>query len=334
MELFALLTQLTAIYGPSGREEAIRKEILKLASPYVDESMTDTMGNLILHKKGKGPKLLFAAHMDTIGFVATYLEEDGAVRFGKLGGVPPKNIRNTLVRFENGTMGAVKVHGKADENKLALTDLYLDIGAASREEAAKMVQTGDVAVYAGESVRNGERVISPYLDNRISCAVLLKVLEQIREPQQDLWFVFTVQEEVGLRGAKTAAYGVDPQYAVAVDVTGAFDWPGAPKPNSAVLGKGAAVKIMDAAFISHPDMVKVLKRLSEARNIPYQLDVNTRGGTDGGAIHQSRLGVITGGVCTPCRYTHTPTETIDLRDAEACIALLTALAEHPLPVGV
>jgi len=330
MELFELLSKLTAIYSPSGQERAVAMEIAAYADSYIDERYFDKMGNLILHRKGNGPKLLFAAHMDTIGLVATYLEEDGSVRFGKLGGVQPQYIRNTLVRFANGVVGAVKVHGKADEQKLTIPDLYLDIGAGSWEEAAKLVKPGDVAVYAGQSTRNGKRVISPYLDNRISCAVLLKTLEQIKNRENDLWFVFTVQEEVGLRGAKTAAYGVDPDYAVAVDVTGAFDWPGAPKLTSSALGKGASIKVMDASVICHPSMVETLTKLAGEGNIPYQMDVNTRGGTDAGAIHQSRAGVVTGGVSIPCRYTHTPTETIDLADAEACIALLAALADYKL----
>jgi len=330
MELFELLTKLTAIYGPSGQEQAVAQFITDYAKPYADEITTDVMGNLIVHKKGSGPKLMFAAHMDSIGLVATYIDEDGSVRFGKLGGVVPKNIRNAPVRFKNGVVGAVKVHGKADEDHLTLDDLYLDIGASSREEAQGMVRLGDVAVYATQTVKAGGRVISPYLDNRVSCAVLLKALEQVKSRENDLYFVFTVQEELGLRGAKTAAYGVDPEYAVAVDVTGAYDWLGAPKTGSAALGKGAAIKVMDTSVICHPDMMAKLTALAAEKGIKAQQDVLTQGGTDAGAIHQSRSGVITGGVSIPCRYIHTPTETADLSDTEECVKLLTALAESSL----
>lgn len=332
MDLFALLTKLTAIHGPSGQESAVAREILDDARPYADEFYLDFagLGSLALHKKGNGAKLMLAAHMDTVGLVATFLEEDGTVRFGKLGGVHPKEIRNALVRFENGTVGTIKVHGKADETHLTVSDLYLDIGVESREEAEKLVKLGDTAVYQGQSVQNGTRVISPYLDNRVSCAVLLKTFEQIQKSENDLWCVFTTQEEVGLRGAKTAAYEIQPEYAVAVDVTGASDWPGASKLTSSALGKGAAVKVMDASVICHTKMVEILTGLAKERNIPYQMEVNTKGGTDAGVIHQSRGGVITGGVSIPCRYTHTPTEMIDLRDAEACVSLLTALIERKL----
>jgi endoglucanase len=334
MNTFELIAKLTAVHGPSGREQAISQVISDLAKPYADEITTDTLGNLIVHKKGSGPKLMFAAHMDSIGLVVTYVEEDGALRFGKLGGVNPLDIRNAPVRFENGVVGAVKVHGKADENKLTTDDLYLDIGAESREQAQSMVKLGDTAVYATTAAQAGDRVISPYLDNRVSCAVLLLALERLQNCQNDLYFVFTVQEELGLRGAKTAAYGVDPDFAIAVDVTGAYDFPGASKAGSAVLGGGAAIKVMDNSIICHPAMVETLTKLAKERDIPAQLDVLTRGGTDAGAIHQSRLGVVTGGISIPCRYSHTPTAVADLRDVEACVKLVAAAAETKMNKGM
>ncbi|MEA4955231.1 MAG: M20/M25/M40 family metallo-hydrolase [Pseudoflavonifractor sp.] len=330
METFDLIARLTAIHGPSGREGAVAAAIAELARPFADDITTDILGNLIVHRKGSGPKVMFVAHMDSIGLVVTYLEENGAVRFGKLGGMQPENIRNFPVRFENGVLGAVKVDGKADKDKLTLDDLYLDIGAASREEAAALVKLGDTAVYATAAGQAGKRVISPYLDNRVSCAVLLMALERLQSRENDLYFVFTVQEEVGLRGAKTAAYGVDPDFAVAVDVTGAYDYPGAPKAGSAALGNGAAIKVMDTSVICHPQMVKTLSALAVESKIPHQIDVLTRGGTDAGAIHQSRLGVVTGGISIPCRYTHTPTETADLSDVEACTRLVVAFAQCKL----
>lgn len=328
MDTYELIAKLTAVYGPSGCEKAIAATISELARPYADEIITDTMGNLIVHKKGSGPKLMLAAHMDTIGLVVTYIEDDGALRVGKLGGITPKEIRNAPVRFENGVYGAVKLHGKADEDKMTVDDLYIDIGAGNREEAQKLVRLGDVAVFAGCAMPAGNRIISPYLDNRVSCAVLLNVLEQLKESAYDLHVAFTVQEELGLRGAKTAAYGVDPEYAVAVDVTSACDWQGAAKTGSAVLGGGAAIKVMDASAICHPEMVDKLSKLAREKGIKAQMDVLTKGGTDAGAIHQSRLGVITGGVSIPCRYSHTPTSMIDRADVEACIKLLTTFVEN------
>ena len=330
MELFELIAELTAIHGPSGEETAVSQAIAGYAKPFADEICTDTMGNLIVHKKGNGPRVMFSAHMDSIGLVATYIEESGMVRFGKLGGVIAKNIRNIPVRFENGTAGAVKVDGKADEDKLTLDDLYLDIGASSREEALALVKPGDTAVYATQTVRAGKRVLSPYLDNRVSCAVLLSVLRCLKESENDLYFVFTVQEELGLRGAKTAAYGIEPDYAIAVDVTSACDWPGSPKAGSAVLGGGTAIKVMDSSVICHPSMTRKLSELAQQGNIPYQLDVLTRGGTDAGAICQTKSGVITSGISIPCRYVHTPTEMVEMGDVQACVDLAAAFAECSL----
>ncbi len=328
MDTFELISKLTAIFGPSGREGAVSQAIAQLAAPYADEITSDTLGNLIIHKKGEGPKLMLAAHMDSIGLVVTYMEEDGSLRFGKIGGVTAKEIRNAPIRFENGVIGAVKVHGKAAEDKLTLDDLYLDIGAGSREEAQSMVRLGDIAVYATVAGKAGNRVISPYLDNRVSCAVLLKVLEQLKTSRYDLYFVFTVQEELGLRGAKTAAYGIDPDLAIAVDVTGAYDYLGAPKAGSAVLGGGAAIKVMDSSVICHPELVEQFSLLANQRNIKAQMDVLTRGGTDAGVIHQSRRGVKTGGISIPCRFAHTPTSVADMSDVEACIDILSAFIEN------
>lgn len=328
MDTFELISTLVGIFGPSGQEGEVARVISKLAGPYADEITTDTLGNLIVHKRGSGPKLMFAAHMDSIGLVITYFEEDGTLRFGKVGGVTAKEIRNAPVRFENGVLGAVKVHGKVNEDKLTLDDLYLDIGAGSREEAQAMVRLGDTAVYATTTGRAGNRIISPYMDNRVSCAVLLRALEELKRTEYDLYMVFTVQEELGLRGAKTAAYGVDPDMAIAVDVTGAYDYPGAPKAGSAVLGGGAAIKVMDSSVICHPEMVKKLTDLAQEKGIKAQQDVLTRGGTDAGAIHQSRMGVITGGISIPCRYSHTPTSVVDMGDVEACVKLVCAFIEN------
>ncbi|MCI8474741.1 MAG: M42 family metallopeptidase [Oscillospiraceae bacterium] len=327
MDTFELISKLTAVFGPSGQEKGIAQVISDLARPFADEITTDPLGNLIVRKKGSGPKLMLAAHMDSIGLVVTYFEEDGTLRFGKIGGVNAKDIRNAPIRFENGSLGTVKIHGKAEEEKLTLDDLYLDIGAASREEAQRMVRLGDTAVYATTAGRAGNRVISPYLDNRVSCTVLLKVLEKLKKSEYDLYLVFTVQEELGLRGAKTAAYGIDPDLAIAVDVTGAYDYPGAPKTGSAVLGGGAAIKVMDTSVICHPEMVKQLAALAQEKGIHAQQDVLTRGGTDAGAIYQSREGVVTGGISIPCRYSHTPTSIVDLGDVEACIELVAAFIE-------
>lgn len=330
MELFELIQTLSSAHGPSGDEAGIRDILSKLASPMADEVARDTMGNLIVHRKGPGPKIMFAAHMDSIGFIVTHIEKEGFLRVGKLGGISPKEAIYTPVRFKNGVRGVVVPEEKADFGKLKLDECYIDIGAGGEERAKELVQVGDTAVYDAHCFLQGGGVISPYLDNRISCAVLLAVLGRIQASVNDLYFVFTAQEEVGLRGAKTAAWAIDPDWAIAVDVTDVDDTPGSERSGTVRLGKGAAVKVMDSSVICHPEVVAKLEGIAQAEGIPVQRDIMRGGGTDAGAIHTTRLGVRTGGISVPCRYIHTPVEMADLGDAEACIELAAAFAQTEL----
>ena len=313
MELFELIQTLNRAHGPSGDEGEIREVIRALAEPYADEITADTMGSLIVHRRGKGPKLLLAAHMDSIGFVVTHIEKEGFLRVGRLGGVSPKEAAYTPVRFKSGLRGVFAPEEKADFGKLKLDECFLDIGAGDEAAAKQLVQVGDSAVYDTPAFRTGDLVVSPYLDDRISCAVLLSTLERIGECPNDLYLVFTAQEEVGLRGARTAAWSIAPERA-----------------GTARLGRGAAVKVMDSSVICHPAMVALLEDTAREGDIPVQRDIMRAGGTDAGAIHLTRTGVITGGISVPCRYIHTPAETASLSDADACVRLAAALAQRPL----
>lgn len=330
MELFDLIQTLTAAHGPSGNEGGVREVIARLAAPYAQEITTDTLGNLIVHKPGQGPKVMLCAHMDSIGFIVTHVEEEGFLRVGKLGGVAPVEALYTPVRFQNGVRGVFVKEEKAEDKGLKLDACYVDIGAKSREEALSMVQVGDTAVYDSPTFCNGDKVVSPYLDNRIACAILLKVLESLKETPNDLSLVFTAQEEVGLRGARTAAWSIAPDWALAVDVTDVDDTPGTERCGTVQLGKGAAVKVMDSSVICHPQVVQTLERLTKEQNIPVQRDIMRAGGTDAGAVQAARLGVLTGGVSVPCRYIHTPVEMASLEDAQRCVQLLSAFVTSAL----
>lgn len=330
MELFELIQALNRTHGPSGDEGGVRAAIAALARPFADEVTTDTLGNLIVRKKGSGPKVLFAAHMDSIGFIVTHIEKEGFLRVGRLGSITPKEAVYTPVRFKNGVRGIIVPEEKADFGKLKLDECFIDIGAKDDAEANSLVQVGDTAIYDTAVCKNLCKVISPYLDNRISCAILLAALEQIQDSPNDLYFVFTVQEEVGLRGARTAAWTVDPDYGVAVDVTDVDDTPGSEKYGTVQLGKGAAIKVMDSSVICHPAVVDKLDWLAKEQGIPVQKDIMRAGGTDAGVIHTTRIGVRTGGISVPCRYIHTPVEMADLKDAEACVKLAAAFAKSRL----
>ena len=330
MDMIQPLTTLCAAFGPSGAEDGVAQVIEAMARPYVDEITRDTLGNLICHRKGTGPRLMFSAHMDSIGLVVTYIEEKGFLRVGAIGGIHPDGVIHTPVHFQNGICGVIAAQVGSTPGKRTIADLYLDIGAASREEAEQMVQVGDVAVYRTPVFQAGNMLTGPYLDNRISCLVLLSAMERLKESPNDLYFVFSSQEEVGLRGAKTAAWSIDPDYGIAVDVTSEDGQPGAKHTASSLAGKGAAVKVMDRSVICHPQMVKLLMELAQSQDIPAQRDVIQAGGTDAGVIHQTRGGVYTGGISIPCRYVHSPCEMVCIHDVQACVDLVTALAETKL----
>lgn len=330
MDMMSTLTELVSAFGPSGAEKGVSGVIEKIASQYCDEVSRDAMGNLICRKKGSGPKVMFAAHMDSIGLVATHIDEEGFIHVGAIGGVSPKEVLYTPVRFQNGTCGMIGAAEGADVAKLKMADLFIDIGAAGREEAERLVRVGDVAVYNTQTVDACGRMISPYMDNRASCLVLLMAMEKLGAAENDLYFVFTAQEEVGIRGAKTAAWAIDPDYGVAVDVTCSDDEPGSKHLVSSVFGGGAAVKVMDGSVICHPQVVERLMSLAAEKGIKAQRDVIRAGGTDAGAIHLTRAGVYTGGISIPCRYIHTPTEMVDKNDVKACADLVAAFAQAQL----
>ena len=330
MDMVKTLADLTSAFGPSGCEQEISQVIEGLAKPYVDEISRDVMGNLICRRKGSGPRVMFSAHMDSLGLVATHIDEKGFVHVGAVGGVHPAEVLYTPVRFQNGVRGLVCAPEDADMSKLKVADLLIDLGAADREKAEKQVQVGDVAVYDTVTQVAAGRAFSPYMDDRIGCLVLLMAMEQLGGTDNDLYFVFSSQEEVGCRGAKTAAWAIDPDYGIAVDVCGTDDKPGSKHAVSALCGKGAAVNVMDHSVICHPEMVKKLVSLAEEKGIPVQKSVSRRGGTDAGPIHQTRAGVYTGGISIPCRYVHTPTELVDLGDVKACADLAAAFAMSKL----
>ena len=326
MELFERIKILSAAHGPSGDEAGIRDTIARMAAPMADEVTEDTLGNLIVHKAGPGPKVMFAAHMDSIGFIVTHIEKGGFLRVGKLGGISPKEAAYTPVRFRSGLRGCFLPEEKAEFGKLKLDECFLDVGARDEEQAKRLVRVGDTAVYDTPAFQTGDNVTSPYLDNRVSCAILLAALEQSQNSLNDLYFVFTVQEEVGMRGAKPAAWAIQPDYAIAVDVTDVDDTPGSEKSGTVQLGGGAAVKVMDSSVICHPAVVSLLEGTAERAGISTQRDILRDGGTDAGAIHTAGAGALTGGISVPCRYVHTPVETVSLRDCVDCIRLTAAFA--------
>lgn len=315
------LEELLQVPAPSGAEGARRALIETLAAPFADEITTDVLGGLIVRKKGAGERVMLCAHMDTVGMIATRTE-NGFVRFGALGGLDVRDLQNIPVVFENGVEGVLSFEGKTPAKDRKLHHCFIDVGDGK-------VCVGDRASFAGGLRKLGTNLISaPYLDNTVGCAILLEVLANLGACDYDVYFVFTVQEEVGLRGAKTAAFGVSPKFALAVDVTDTGDLPETDVVMDTKLGGGAAIKIMDRSVVCHPKLVGALKACAEKNGIPYQCEVLTAGGTDAGAVHLSGGGVITGGVSIPTRYIHSPCETADMRDCDAAVNLIRSALEQ------
>ncbi len=328
-----LVKQLSQTYGPSGHEEQIREVIKSLVEPYCDELTTDTLGNLIAHKKGPGAKIMLAAHMDEIGVMITDVDDQGFLRFTRVGGLSPHLLLGQRMVFANGVVG-VFGHEKLDDIKdLKFDKMYLDIGARSKEEALNRVNLGDVAVFDRELAAAGDILTGKALDNRAGCAVLIKTLQELAAGPNDIYAVFTVQEELGTRGAKTSAYGIEPDLGLAVDVTLVGDTPKAPT-NAVCLGKGPTIKVKDALVMAHPQVKQALVEVAKSNAIPYQFEILDTGGTDAGPIHLSKSGVRSGGVSVPCRYVHTPTEMVSLTDLEHAVSLLKAFLVTPLETGI
>ena len=319
-----LLKKLTGVFGPSGCEAKVSELIKEEVKAYADEIYTDALGNLICRKKGSGKKIMFASHMDEIGIVVTFIDEKGFLRFADVGGLYLRNLINRRVRFENGTIGVI---GTEENNeKRQMSKMFIDIGAKDREDAEKMVSIGDMAVFEGELICQNGKIISKALDNRVGCYVLIEALKRVKS-ENDLYFCFTTQEEVGLRGARTAAFKIEPEYALSVDVTDIGDTPKAPK-MAVKLGNGAAVKVMDYSVITSHEVREKLISVAENRGIKYQREIMMEGGTDAGVIHFTKGGVKTGGISIPTRYIHSPSEMIDEEDLKASIDLLAGFAEE------
>ncbi|MBQ9265402.1 MAG: M42 family metallopeptidase [Clostridia bacterium] len=317
------LKTVLAPFGPTGNECAVAETVKKLLEGQVDSMRTDVMGNLIVEKKGEegGKKLMFSAHMDHIALVVADIEETGYLRLTPAGGVGIDMTVGHHVVFGNGVHGVVMRQPTKGETA-AMQHMFADIGASSKEEALTMVKLGDACVYAPDCFPLGQhRVASPAMDDRCACALLVELLLSADRPRNTIVAVFSTQEEVGLRGATTAAYQVDPDWGVGIDVTAWGDTPEVKLP-AVKLGEGAAIKFMDRSMIATPCVRDALIAAAEKAGVPYQREVLPFGGTDGAAIQHARGGIPAGTLSIPCRYVHSACEVIDMRDMDSALAIL------------
>jgi tetrahedral aminopeptidase len=317
-----LIKTLTEAYGPSGHEDQIRVIIRNEVESLVDEVRVDALGNLIARKKGRpsGKKVMLAAHMDEIGLIISYVDDKGFLRFQPIGGIDPITLAGSRVQFADGAIGVIAPEDRQQFKKEPeLTKLYIDVGAVSHSEA--QMRLGEAVGFVRPFADLGKRIVAKALDDRIGCAVLIQTLRELDDSRHDVYLVFSVQEEVGLRGARTSGYGIEPDLAIAVDITAAADTPEAPK-MAMRLGGGPCIKIMDSGMLAHPGIKDLLIHTAEAQGIPYQLEVLARGTTDAAAIQLTRAGVPAGCVSIACRYYHTPSEMVDMDDVENSVRLL------------
>lgn len=329
-----LLKTICETPGASGFEQRIRSLVLQEVKPLVDKVSISPMGNVIALKKGSSDKrVMIAAHMDEIGFIVTHIDDDGFVRFHTLGGFDPKTLTSQRVIIHGkkdvmGVMGSKPIHmmSQAERGQVVpIKDYFIDLGM-SKEDVLKVVSVGDSITRDRHLIEMGDCVNSKSLDNRVSVYILLEVLRQLKDVEvpYDIYAVFTVQEEVGLRGAISAAHIINPDFGFGLDVTIAFDVPGAQGHEMVSrLGKGAAIKIMDGSSISDYRMVKYLKKVATDKNINWQPEVLPAGGTDTAGIQRyGKNSAIAGAISIPLRHMHQTIEMAHKQDISDCIDLL------------
>jgi tetrahedral aminopeptidase len=335
-----LLQRLTEAHGVPGQEDSIRT-IVREALGDLCEYETDTMGNLHCVKRcgvDGAKKVMIAAHMDEIGFVVKHIDDKGFLRLQPLGGWDPRQMfsQRVLVHARNGALSGVLMYqtkpkhllSESEMNKGPEIDLFfVDLGMADGD-VRERVRVGDMVTMDRTFQRMGGLLTCKAMDDRVGVFVMIEAVRKARDLQVDVHAIATVQEEIGLRGAQASGWAIQPDVAIALDITLANDIPGSPEQDYVTrLGDGAAIKILDSSLICHPKLVDHFRRLAETRAIPHQMEVLPRGGTDAGAIQRLHGGIPSFTLSIPTRYVHTVNETVAARDVEACIDLLAAYLE-------
>ncbi|MBR6786032.1 MAG: M42 family peptidase [Clostridia bacterium] len=335
--MLELIKELCTLSGISGREDSVRDYIIDKIKDFAEYSV-DPLGNLLVFKKGKKPaknKVMLDAHMDEVGMIVTAVTSEGFLKFAKVGGINSKVILGRSVKVGkkavNGVIGIKPIHlvDKDKEDTIPSADeLYIDIGAADKEEALSVVSPGDAVWFNSDFVEFGNGFVkAKALDDRVGCAVLIEMIRS--ELEYDAWFSFSVQEEIGTRGAQTAAFNIAPDYAIVVETTTAADISGVKDENRVcICGKGGAVSFMDRSTIYNKALFDRAFEIAKENNIVCQPKTVVAGGNDAGAIHKSRGGVKVLTVSVPCRYLHSPTCVIKYSDAEESFKLIKAMAEE------
>ncbi|MEM6764582.1 MAG: M42 family metallopeptidase [Bacteroidota bacterium] len=332
-----LLKELCLVAGAPGQEERVRKIVLREVAPLVDEIKIDPMGNIIATKKGKEQKkVMAAAHMDEIGFIITHLDDKGFARFHTLGGFDPKTLTSQRVIVHGkkdliGVLGSKPIHimDKEDRGKAPrLKDFFIDFGMPYHQ-VKELVSVGDFVTRERDLVEIGDCVSTKSLDDRVCVFILIEALRQLGTPTFDFYAVFTVQEEIGMRGAQVSSRSINPDFGFGLDVTIANDLPGVGGHETITrIGEGTAIKLLDSSVISDTRMVTFMKKIASHYNITFQEEILTAGGTDTAAIQRSGEGAIVGCISVPTRHIHSTVEMCHKNDILQSIQLLSRCVEN------
>lgn len=332
---FKLLEKLCTVEGISGDEGSVREIIINEIKPFADEIKTDNLGNIIVFKKGKNrakAKLMLSAHMDEVGFMVTDITSDGYLKFDEVGGLDRRVVLGKTVTVGknkvNGVIGVKPIHLSKSDERTAVPkygEMYIDIGATSKDDVLSVVSYGDSVNFNSIYENNGYTIKSKAIDDRFGCLALIELIKS--ELDYDMHFVFAVQEEVGLRGAKVAAYSVDPDFAIVVETTTAADIAGVEETRQVCnLGDGAVISVMDRRTIYDKRMSEMAFECAEETGAKAQYKRAVAGGNDSGVIHQSRGGVKTLAISLPCRYLHSSVTVANVSDCDDIIKIVSALA--------
>ena len=341
MSLSENLEKLSNVHGVTGREQEVNKLMISMMKPHVDEIRLDKLENVIAMKKGKkvSPKVMIAAHMDEIGLMVKTITKQGFLQFAKMGGIDDRILlaQKVIIHTQKGPLqgiiGSKPPHiQKEEERKKIVTydRLFIDVGAEDRKDANKMgVRVGDPVSFDIKYAKlTGDVVMGKAFDDRVGCAIMIEVLKQLKSTDCTLYAVGTVQEEVGLRGAATAAFGINPDVGIALDVTVAGDVPGVKEFEASVkMGKGPVLTVADHGLITHPKVMRLLLDTAEENRITYQLETGLPGATDAAKMSLTRQGVPSGTISVATRYIHSPAGILSLKDAENSAKLTVAVIE-------
>ena len=327
----ALIKKLAESWGPPGFEHQIRDLIRAEIEDVADEIHVDALGNLICRIGAGEKRIMTAAHMDEIGLIVGHMDRQGYARFASIGVLFPASLLGSRVQFENGVIGTIGVENQFTRRRdlPGFSGFYIDMSERAADDAGNQnaaVGVGDPAAFVGDVIRRGDRVVGKSLDNRVGCAIQIAAMRRVKAQgtPHSVYFTFTVQKEVGTRGAAPAAFGIDPDLALVIDGTGSGDVPKG-KQMAVTLGGGAAIKTRDLGLIVPPAVRDLLVARAKEAGIPYQMEVLEAANTDGKVIQNVLAGVPTGAISYPLRYTHTTSETVDMNDIHAVTDLLVAV---------